>query len=77
MTRSAARRNQEVYRSAWVESSAPERIKDPVQAYEDVKEAHQWVSLEMDQATEPMRRWNLEQERKRLAGIAYALRRRF
>jgi len=40
---------------------------------QDVREAHAWVSRALESATESIRVWNLGQERKRLAAIAWRL----
>jgi hypothetical protein len=52
------------------------RFKDPEQAFEDVREAHAWVTRELATA-EPQstRAWMLTEERKRLAGLSYEIKR--
>lgn len=52
-----------------------DRVADPVQAYEDVKRAHEWATRQLETAEAPLRRYALTQERKRLADIAWRLRR--
>ena len=52
-----------------------EKISDPGAAYVDVKAAHQWVTRELQLTTDPMRVFNLTKERKRLADIAFRLKR--
>lgn len=49
---------------------------DPIKRAEmkdDCREAHEWVSRQLANATEQIRIFNLTQERKRLAGIYAAI----
>lgn len=51
---------------------------DPHQAFEDVRKAHAWVTRELSTAgSNPTRAWVLTEERKRLAGLSYEIRRQF
>lgn len=59
------------------DSFSGDRVADPAQAYGDVRAAHAWVSAQLAAAVDPTRRWNLEAERRRLAGIAWYLKRRW
>jgi len=51
---------------------------DPHQAFQDVREAHRWATRELAMA-EPQstRAWVLTEERKRLAGLSYEIKRQF
>jgi hypothetical protein len=51
---------------------------DPHQAFDDVREAHAWATRELA-AAEPQssRAWVLTEERKRLAGLSYEIKRQF
>lgn len=60
----------------WADGSNPDRIADPAQALCDAREAHEWATRELANTTEPVRVWNLGEERKRLAGIFSRLKRR-
>ena len=54
------------------------RYADPHQAFQDVREAHTWATRELATA-EPQstRAWVLTEERKRLAGLSYEIKRQF
>jgi hypothetical protein len=59
----------------YTDSFRSDMIADPLEAYEDCVAAHRWATRELDGASEPMRRFNLISERKRLADIAWKLKR--
>jgi hypothetical protein len=52
-----------------------DRVASRSTAYDDVREAHEWVTRELEDATETMRVYCLTQERKRLAAIGWRLKR--
>jgi hypothetical protein len=60
------------------QGSTGARFADPHQAFEDVREAHAWATAELATA-EPQstRAWVLIEERKRLAGLSYEIKRQF
>lgn len=51
------------------------KLADPKQAYRDVLDVHKHVTETLDSATELNRAFILREERKRLAGIAWAIKR--
>jgi len=53
-----------------------DRLADTRAAYQDAREAHEHVSRELAETTLPMRVYNLTAERKRLADIAWRLKRK-
>jgi hypothetical protein len=57
------------------DSFRADKIADPEECYQDARAAHAWATRELEGATEPMRIYNLTQERKRLADIAWRLKR--
>lgn len=61
--------------SGWADNFNANKIADPVQCLKDCREAHAYVSRELESTSNPQRAWNLGQEKKRLAGIAWALKR--
>jgi len=61
----------------WVDDSRPERIADPEVAYADVRIGHAWATQELATAAAgSIREYNLTMERRRLADIAWRLKRR-
>jgi hypothetical protein len=60
----------------WVEDSNPARMADPETAYRDVREVHAFITRELERTAVPIRVYHLTQERKRLAEIAWKLKRR-
>ena len=60
----------------WVEDSNPARIADPETAYQDAREVHAFITRELESTSNPTRVYHLTQERKRLADIAWKLKRR-
>jgi hypothetical protein len=60
----------------WVDDSNPDRIAEPEEAYWEAREAHAWATQELATAADPWRIFNLTQERKRMADIAWRLKRR-
>jgi hypothetical protein len=58
--------------------TAQAAFADPHQAFQDVREAHTWATRELATA-EPQstRAWVLTEERKRLAGLSYEIKRQF
>jgi len=60
----------------FTDSFRADMIAEPMEAYEDCVAAHRWVTRELDNATDPRRRFNLITERRRLADIAWKLKRR-
>ena len=58
--------------------TAQAAFADPHQAFQDVREAHRWATRELATA-EPQstRAWVLTEERKRLAGLSYEIKRQF
>jgi hypothetical protein len=58
--------------------TAQAAFADPHQAFEDVRKAHEWATAELAAAeSNPTRAWVLTEERKRLAGLSYEIRRQF
>ena len=57
----------------YTDSFRADRIAEPMVAYWDCVAAHRWATRELDATTEPMRVYNLTQERIRLANIARRL----
>ena len=58
--------------------TAQAAFADPHQAFEDVRKAHAWATAELATAEfNPTRAWVLTEERKRLAGLSYEIRRQF
>lgn len=53
------------------------RLNDPKQAYRDVLEAHRFVTAKLETAPTPVSRYELTEERKRLAEIAWAIKRHY
>ena len=72
----------------WQDGTFVNKMADPEQAYRDCREAHAWVSRELETArdvwatrqvesdSDRIRVYCLTQERKRLADIAWKLKRR-
>lgn len=51
----------------WTDNVRVDLIRDKEEALESIREAHAWATRELQTATEPIRRYNLDLERKRLA----------
>lgn len=63
-------------KTPWADGFWPERVADPATAYADARQAHAWVSRELATAgPRSIREFCLTQERKRLADIAWRLKR--
>ena len=62
-------------RNYWVDGFFADKLADPETAYKDVREAHEYVTRQLQNADLPQRIFNLKEERKRLAGIAWKLKR--
>lgn len=61
---------------SWSADQRVDLIADPDQAYQDVRDAHAWATREMQSApASSPRAYILTQERKRLADIAWRLKR--
>ena len=58
--------------------TAQAAFADPHQAFQDVLEAHRWATRELATADlQSTRAWLLLEERKRLAGLSYEIKRQF
>ena len=61
---------------AWRDGFSARHVADPFQAAVDVREAHGWATRTLAKVPRgSIREFNLDQERKRLAGIAWELKR--
>jgi hypothetical protein len=53
------------------------RLAEPEQAYRDCKQAHATATAMLETAPTPASQYSLTEERKRLAGIAWAIKRAY
>jgi hypothetical protein len=60
----------------FTDSFRADRIADPEEAYQECVAAHRYATRQLETATGEIRRFCLMQERKRLADIAWRLKRR-
>jgi len=58
------------------EDARPDLIAEPSLAYADACEAHRWATQARTETSDPTQVYILTQERKRLADIAWRLKRR-
>lgn len=53
-----------------------DKVANPRECLAHCRAAHAWVTRELETATSPVRQFELDRERKRLADIAWRLKRR-
>jgi hypothetical protein len=61
----------------WQDGFFVKHLAEPLLAYRDVLESHRFVTAELETAPTPTSQYELTEERKRLAGIAWAVKRHY